>query len=69
MLADKEKGEIRDLVKKHYFKCERSSLKNRIHAELSKRWIDYALEDKYAKLLIPMPENGYHAAPATSHRL
>jgi len=41
-VPDGEHRELRDLVRRrHYLVCERTSFKNKIHAELSKRWIDH----------------------------
>jgi transposase len=42
-IPDKEIRGIRDLARRrHYFVNARTMFKNKIHAELSKRWIDYS---------------------------
>lgn len=41
-IPDREIRDIRDLARRrHYFVTIRTMFKNKIHAELSKRWIDY----------------------------
>ncbi len=45
-----ETREIRDLARRrHYFVSTRTMFKNKIHAELSRRWIDYAKTDLFTK--------------------
>lgn len=44
-IPDKEIRNLRDLTRRrHYFVTTRTMFKNKIHAELSKRWIDYTTD-------------------------
>ncbi len=41
-IPDKEIRDLRDLARRrHYFVTTRTMFKNKVHAELSKRWVDY----------------------------
>ncbi len=42
-IPSQEIREVRDLARRrHYFVSTRTMFKNKIHAELSRRWIDYS---------------------------
>ncbi len=49
-IPSKETRELRDLARRrHYFVSTRTMFKNKIHAELSRRWIDYSKTDLFTQ--------------------
>jgi transposase len=50
-IPGKETRELRDLARRrHYFVSTRTMFKNKIHAELGRRWIDYSKTDLFTQV-------------------
>jgi transposase len=50
-IPSQETRNLRDLARRrHYFVSTRTMFKNKIHAELSRRWVDYSKTDLFTKV-------------------